>query len=798
MAGLKKSGCVEINKETVIKKNGKIMKRIGFIIGLMVLALTQLQAQKLTKDNIDEIVKALTLEEKARILVGSRNEMFGGGAAIGATQALVPGAAGTTQAAERLGVTRAVLSDGPAGLRINPTRPNDTNTYYATGFPVGTCLASSWNTELVANVGKAMGNEVLEYGADVLLAPGMNIHRNPLCGRNFEYFSEDPVVAGKIAAAYVSGVQSNGVGTSIKHFAANSQETNRTGNDARVSQRALREIYLKGFEIAVKESNPWTVMSSYNKLNGSFTQESYDLLTTILRDEWGFKGIVMTDWIGQRNTAAQVHAGNDLMEPGQPVQSEEIVAKVKSGELKEADVDACVKRMLEFIVKTPRFSGYKYSNKPDLKEHATVTRQSATEGMVLLKNENKTLPIASEIKNIALFGITSYDFVAGGTGSGDVNKAYVVDLMEGLSNAGYSVQKDIKELYEKYKAYQNAKISSEQTRSWFMGKPTLPEMPVAKSFIEKNAKVSEIAIVTIGRNAGEGRDRKIPDDFNISNDERILLNDVCDAFHAEGKKVIVILNIGGVIETASWKNLPDAILCAWQPGQEGGNSVADVLKGTANPSGKLTMTFPISCMDHPSSLNFPTNYTGTTTGGGLGNSRTAQQNVDYTLYNEDIYVGYRYFKSAEKAVSYPFGFGLSYTTFACSSARITPSGNDFIATVSVKNTGNVAGKQVVELYISAPAGKLEKPTCELKAFAKTKELAPGESQIITMKFTNYDLASYDEDSQSWVTDAGIYNAKFGTSVDDVFATVNFNAKALVIKAHDALKPAEKINRLSLR
>jgi len=798
MAGLKKSGCVEINKETVIKKNGKIMKRIGFIIGLMVLALTQLQAQKLTKDNIDEIVKALTLEEKAKILVGSRNEMFGGGAAIGATQALVPGAAGTTQAVERLGVTRAVLSDGPAGLRINPTRPNDTNTYYATGFPVGTCLASSWNTELVANVGKVMGNEVLEYGADVLLAPGMNIHRNPLCGRNFEYFSEDPVVAGKIAAAYVNGVQSNGVGTSIKHFAANSQETNRTGNEARVSQRALREIYLKGFEIAVKESNPWTVMSSYNKLNGSFTQESYDLLTTILRDEWGFKGIVMTDWIGQRNTAAQVHAGNDLMEPGQSVQSEEIVAKVKNGELKEADVDACVKRMLEFIVKTPRFSGYKYSNKPDLKEHASVTRQSATEGMVLLKNENKTLPIASEIKNIALFGITSYDFVAGGTGSGDVNKAYVVDLMEGLSNAGYSVQKDIKELYEKYKAYQNAKISSEQARSWFMGKPTLPEMPVAKSFIEKNAKVSEIAIVTIGRNAGEGRDRKIPDDFNISNDERILLNDVCDAFHAEGKKVIVILNIGGVIETASWKILPDAILCAWQPGQEGGNSVADVLKGTANPSGKLTMTFPISCMDHPSSLNFPTNYTGTTTGGGLGNSRTAQQNVDYTLYNEDIYVGYRYFKSAEKAVSYPFGFGLSYTTFACSSARITPSGNDFIATVSVKNTGNVAGKQVVELYISAPNGKLEKPACELKAFAKTKELQPGESQVVTMKFTNYDLASYDEEIQSWVTDGGEYTGRFGTSVNDIFSNVSFPAKASVVKAHDALRPKENINRLSLR
>ncbi len=774
------------------------MKKIIFLMGIALFAITQLQAQKLTKDNIDEIVKALSLEEKAKILVGSRNEMFGGGAAIGATQALVPGAAGTTQGIERLGITRTVLSDGPAGLRISPTRPNDTNTYYATGFPVGTCLASSWNTELVTNVGKAIGNEVLEYGVDVLLAPGMNIHRNPLCGRNFEYYSEDPVVAGKIAAAYVNGIQSNGVGTSIKHFAANSQETNRTGNDARVSQRALREIYLKGFEIAVKESNPWTVMSSYNKLNGSFTQESYDLLTTILRDEWGFKGIVMTDWIGQRNTAAQVHAGNDLMQPGQPVQSEEIVSKVKSGELKEADVDACVKRMLEFIVKTPRFSGYKYSNKPDLKGHAAITRQSATEGMVLLKNENGALPIASGIKNIALFGITSYDFIAGGTGSGDVNKAYVVDLMEGLSNAGYSVQKDIQDLYEKYKAYQNAKINSEQTRSWFMGKPTLPEMPIAKTFIEKQAKGSEIAIITIGRNAGEGRDRKIPDDFNISNDERNLLNDICDAFHAEHKKVIVILNIGGVIETASWKNLPDAILCAWQPGQEGGNSVADVLKGVANPSGRLTMTFPVACMDHPSSRNFPINYMGPAFDG-FGYSRsTNQKDVDYTNYDEDIYVGYRYFKSANKVVSYPFGFGLSYTTFTYSGAKIAQAGNDYTAIVTVKNTGKVAGKQVVQLYVTAPSGKLEKPACELKAFTKTKELQPGESQVITLKFTGYDLASYDEESQSWVTDAGVYNAKFGTSVDDVFATVNFNAKALVVKAHDALKPAEKINKLSLK
>lgn len=764
---------------------------------LCALTINSVQAQSLTTDNIDEVVKAMTLEEKAKLLVGARNRMFGGGAAVGNTEVLVPGAAGTTQGIERLGISSTVLADGPAGLRISPTREGDSNTYYCTGFPVGTCLASSWNTDLVTSVGQSIGNEVLEYGADVLLAPGMNIHRNPLCGRNFEYYSEDPVLTGKIAAAYVNGVQSNGVGTSVKHFVANNQETNRTGNDSQVSQRALREIYLKGFEIAVKEAKPWTVMSSYNKLNGKFTQENYELLTTILRDEWGFEGIVMTDWIGQRNTAAQVHAGNDLMEPGMPQQSEEIVAKVKSGELSIDDVDRNVKRVLEYVVKTPRFKGYEYSNKPDLKAHAQVTRQSATEGMVLLKNNDETLPMGDQVSNIALLGVTSYDFIAGGTGSGDVNKAYVIDLMQGLNNVGYNVQEDLKDLYEKYKAYQRAKEASETAgRNWFRGRSVLPEMPVAKRFVEEQAENSDIAVITIGRNSGEGGDRKIPADFNITDDERQLVNNVCNAFHAAGKKVVVILNVGGVIETASWKDLPDAILLAWQPGQEGGNSVADVLKGTASPSGKLPMTFPIALMDHPSSINFPYDYTPQAQRGFFGRQRSTR-NVDYTVYEEDIYVGYRYFSTANKKVSYPFGYGLSYTDFEYGQPKISKKGDRFIATVSVKNRGERAGKQVIELFVTAPDGKLEKPACELKAFGKTKELAPGESQTLTLTFSAYDLASYDEELQSWITDAGEYIAKFGTSVNDIFSTAKFKVDALKVETHDVLKPEVKINRLSL-
>ena len=334
-----------------------MMKKPSMILAAVAVAAAASAQPQLRPDNIDEILAAMSLEEKAVLLVGGGNRTFGAGenGIIGSTDNMVPGAAGTTVSIPRLGIPATVLTDGPAGVRISPTRKNDEHTYYATGFPVGTALASTWNTELVEEVGRAMGNEVLEYGCDVLLAPGMNIHRSPLCGRNFEYYSEDPVLTGFIAAAFVNGIQSNGVGTSLKHYAANSQETNRMEVDEIVGPRAMREIYLKGFEIAVKDAKPWTVMSSYNRLNGPYTQEDRDLLTTVLRDEWGFDGIVMSDWTGPRHTDAQVHAGNDLMEPGFAAQAEEIVAKVKSGELSEADVDTSVRRMLQYLVKTPLY-----------------------------------------------------------------------------------------------------------------------------------------------------------------------------------------------------------------------------------------------------------------------------------------------------------------------------------------------------------------------------------------------------------------------------------------------------------
>ena len=758
----------------------KIIKTL-FVSSILAVSMAgQAQNLKLTADNIDDIVAAMTLEEKAHLLVGGGDDR---------SLDYVPGAAGPSHAIPRLGIPATILTDGPAGVRISSHRRGTEQTFYGTGFPVGVALASTWNTELVEEVGKSIGNEVLEYGCDVLLAPGMNIQRTPLCGRNFEYYSEDPVVAGQIATAYVKGIQSQGVGTSIKHFSANCQETNRINVDEVMSQRALREIFLKPFEIAVKQSDPWTVMSSYNKINGTWTQSSRDLLITILREEWGYPGIVMTDWTNERRTSwDRVWAGNDLLMPGHDWQDTDIIEAVKNGNLKMEDVDARVKNFLQFVVRTPRFKGYKYSDKPDLKAHAEVTRQSSTEGMVLLKNSlaptlsgegsGFTLPLNTN-KKVALFGITSYDFIAGGTGSGNVNKPYVIDLKTGLENAGYQLNADVTNLYEAYKAQVNAE---RRARGGWGNRYS--ELTLSRDLLNRQAELNDVAIFTIGRQAGEGGDRHIDGDFNLTNDERDMLQNLCYAFHSKGKPVVVILNMGNSIETASWKAMPDAILLAWQPGQEGGNSVADVLSGKVSPSGKLTMTFPNSIADHPAYLNFPT---------GPSQYNDRRRNQDYTIHEEGIYVGYRYFTTFGRSVSYPFGFGLSYTSFIYSNARVQSAKDGFTATVTVKNTGRVAGKEVVQLYVKAPKGSFgDKPARELKAFAKTRELKPGESQTLTFKVDSYALASFNDTKSQWETAAGQYDVQFAASSEDIRAHASYkHAKAQLWSVHNVMAPNDK-------
>ncbi len=783
------------------------MKNTDYLVMAMAAAMT-VGCTTNNSINKDDVIAKLSLEDKAHFVIGTGMAgMSGDNAVIGATKSLVPGAAGTTYPLDSLGIPAIVLADGPAGLRIDPKRKDDKNTYYCTHFPIGTLLASTWNQELVEQVGEAMGNEVKEYGADVLLAPAVNIHRNPLNGRNFEYYSEDPVVAGKTAAAYIKGIQKNGVGTSIKHFAFNNQETNRMNTDAHISQRAIREIYLKPFEIAIKEANPWTVMTSYNKINGVYTSESKELVTTILRDEWGYKGTVMTDWFGGKDGATQVWAGNDMLQPGKLEQYESIVAGVKSGKLKEDDLDRNVRRILDLVEKSPRYQGYQYSNKPDLKAHAKVTRQSATEGMVLLKN-NQALPIASKASDtkIALYGCTSYDFIAGGTGSGNVNHAYVVSLLDGLKNAGYQVDKDLQSVYNKYIADAKAKAKAEleaKTKgdkyaammASFLPQPLPAEMQIPAAQLSAQAEASQVAVITLGRISGEFVDRKVAD-FNLSAEETQLIKDVCTAYHKAGKKVIVLLNVGGVVETASWKDLPDAILCAWQAGQEGGNSVADVLSGKASPSGKLTMTWPVNFADAWSSKNFPIDKIPDLNMTNQGKASKGEKDVDFTNYEEDIYVGYRYFDSFGKEVSYPFGYGLSYTTFEYSDAKINESKGEYTITVNVKNTGKKAGKEVVQLYVSAPQAKqLNKPEQELKAYAKTKELKPGESEIVTLNVKAADLASFNEAASAWKVDAGEYLFKIGTSSRDIKAQLKANVEAQQTAVNNVLKTSVKLNTL---
>ena len=778
------------------------MKRI-FAIGALLLGSVAMFAQpQLTKDNIDEVVAAMTLEEKATLLVGSGWGSMTACSMTASATALVPGAAGTTRSIERLGIPSTVLADGPAGLRISPRRDNDPNTYFCTGFPVGTVLASMWDTERVEELTTAMGNEVLEYGADVLLAPGMNLHRNPLCGRNFEYFSEDPFLTGKTAAAYINGIQSNGVGVSVKHFAANNQEVNRMENDSRVSQRALRELYLKGFEIAVKEADPWTVMSSYNKLNGEYTQQSHGLLTTVLRDEWGFDGIVMTDWGTKEGTVKAVNAGNDLMEPGMQVEIDRIIAAVKAGEISQEQLDKNVRNMLTYIVKTPRFNKYQYSNKPEIEAHAKLVREAAPEGMVLLEN-NGVLPLQG-VKKVALYGTGSYDFIAGGTGSGNVNKPYIRNVAEGLADNGFEVNQDIQKWYEQYIAY--AKTTNKNNGGLsgvLLGEAVIPEMAVNRDYFERMEPQTDIAIFTLSRNAGEGGDRYAKDgDWTITGLEREMIQNLADIYHAAGKKFVVVLNIGGAIETASWKHIPDAILLAWTPGQEGGLAVADILSGKANPSGKLPMTFAISYLDIPSSHNFPYNYKNVQSGMWdflWGGPKRQKKDVDYTEYNEGIYVGYRYFQTAGAPVSYPFGYGKSYTTFEYSKPVVKATADGFTATITVKNTGSAAGKEAVQLYVAAPAGGLEKPAFELKGFAKTKTLAPGEAQTLTINVDKYTLASFNEAASAWETAAGTYKVMFGANAMDIRGTGEYKLKkAESWKVNNVLAPAQPVNEMSIK
>ena len=760
------------------------------------------QRPQLGKNSIPEVVNAMTVEEKVRLLVGMGFRMAlpflpPADPADATVPEKVPGAAGRTHAIPELGIPSLTLSDGPAGVRIDPVREGEPDrTYHATAFPVATLLASSWDTELVRGVGQAFGNELREYGADVLLAPGMNIHRNPLGGRNFEYYSEDPYLSGTLAAAFVDGVESEGVGTSPKHFAANNQEFNRLQLNTLVSERALREIYLRGFEIAVRASQPWTVMSSYNLINGTSASESRDLLTTILRDEWGFEGLVMTDWFGGRNAAAQMNAGNDLLMPGYLQQTQDILAAVADGTLSEAQLDANVERVLHVILQSPTFKGYAYSNRPDLAGHARVARRAAAEGMVLLKNDGRALPLPPS-GTVALFGNASYELVVGGTGSGEVNEAYVVSLDAGLAGAGYAVDASLRSEYRTFMAEEEAR--QPEPPMPFFPRPPIPEMAVEADRIAQLARAADVAVITIGRNSGEMTDRVVENDFTLSDTEQALIRDVVAAFHAAGKKVVVVMNVAGVIEVASWRERVDAILLAWQPGQEGGHAIADVLRGSVNPSGRLPMTFPMAYADVPSAGSFP----GKVLPGHEGQTGPTIFGVPSEVtYDEGLYVGYRYYDTFGVEPAYPFGYGLSYTAFEYTDLRLSASRFDgpITATVRVTNRGSVPGREVVQLYVSAPGMALEKPARELRAFAKTGLLEPGQSETVAFTLGGRDLTSFDTARAAWVAEPGTYRVRIGTSAaaTKLEATFDLGRELVVERVHNVLTPQVPIRERTSR
>ncbi|KUK24561.1 MAG: Glycosyl Hydrolase family 3 [Thermotoga sp. 50_1627] len=699
--------------------------------------------------NVDEIVSKLTLEEKVKIVVG-----VGMPGVFSNPQSRVAGAAGETHPVPRLGLPSAILADGPAGLRINPTRENDENTYHATAFPIAVMLASTWNVQILEEVGKAMGEEVREYGVDILLAPAMNIHRNPLCGRNFEYYSEDPLLSGEMAAAFVRGVQSQGVGACLKHFAANNQETNRMSVDTIVSERALREIYLKGFEIAVKKSRPWSVMSAYNKLNGKYCSQNEWLLTKVLREQWGFDGFVMTDWFAGDNPVEQLQAGNDLIMPGKVNQVNmfrkdeisEIMEALKEGKLSESTLNECVRNILKVLVNCPSFKSYRYSNEPDLDAHAKVAHKAGIEGAVLLKNEN-TLPIQKDAK-IAIFGTGQIETIKGGTGSGDTHPRYTISILEGAKEKGLKVNEELARMYEEYvkKMRETDQYRPVQHPWGFLVYPKLPEDFLSEEDVKKFARESDVAIVVVSRISGEGEDRKLTKgDFHLSDDEVKLLQVVSKQFHEVGKKVVVLLNIGGPIEMVSWRELVDAILLVWQAGQETGRIVADLLIGDTNPSGKLPTTFPKDYSDVPS-WNFP------------GEPKDDPEKV---IYEEDIFVGYRYYDTFDVEPAYEFGYGLSYTRFDYSSLKVLLGDDVLKISYVITNAGDMAGKEISQIYIKAPKGKIDKPFQELKAFHKTKLLNCGESEEVSIEIPLRDLASFD--GEEWVLEKGEYEVRIGAS-----------------------------------
>lgn len=655
-------------------------------------------------------LKDLTLEEKASLASGSNFWH--------------------TQPIERVGIPAVMLTDGPHGLRKQPDGGDNLGfetSVPATCFPPLVGMGSSWDTEVLEKVGRALGEETSIEDVAVVLGPGINIKRSPLCGRNFEYISEDPIVAGTLGAAYVNGVQSQGVGTSVKHFAANNQEEERMRASSNVDERTLREIYLRGFQRVVEEAQPWTVMCSYNRINGVHASSDHWLLTDILRGEWGFKGLVVSDWGATVDRIDGIKAGMDLEMPSTGGKTDaQIVAAVEDGSLDEAALDITTQRVLDLIDKAAAGAG-EVNGPLDVEAHHEIAREVAGRSVVLLRNEDNLLPLSPDAK-IAVIGAFAEEPRYQGAGSSMINPTKLDTALDGIREVAPSAS------YAKGFSLGLNADATEEAR--------LKDEAVAV------AKDADVAVVFLGlpaRLESEGYDRS-----NIDLPEEQL--DVLDAVLEVNPNVVVVLSNGSVVALPFKERVP-AILEAWLLGQAGGTATADVLFGKVNPSGKLTETIPVRIEDTPAYLNFPGEFL-------------------EVNYGEGQFVGYRWYDARNMDVAYPFGYGLSYTTFEYSNAsvKINDEG-DLEVSVDVTNTGDREGREVVQVYTSLTPSVVQRPLRELKAFASV-ELAAGETKTVTMIVRRKDLAYWDTRVSKWVVEGGTYTVDVAASSRDIRQTLS--------------------------
>ncbi|MFK8258640.1 beta-glucosidase [Erwinia sp. AnSW2-5] len=677
-------------------------------------------------ESISAVIAAMTPEEKAALVTGT-----------GMNNAeKVAGAAGSTFAIPRLGIPQIVFADGPVGVRLG-AGPTGGEKRFASAFPVSIAMAATWDPALIQRVGGAIGDEARQYGVDLMLGPAINIQRNPLNGRNFEYFSEDPWLNAMITVSYINGMQAQGVGAVVKHFAANNQETRRQTVNEIIYPRALREIYFPGFEYAMEKAQPWGVMSSYPSINGTPASQNVWLLKDVLRDQWKFNGLVMSDWYGVSDPVRALQNGNDLNMPGglskkdTPFLSRNtdpkdvILAGIKSGEISQQQIDQNVRNILSVVIKTHRFKDGEPTSNPQPADHALLARQSAADAMVLLKNDSATLPLTTSLR-VATFGrnVSNFFVVGGGSAEVNIDPKRLVTLPQGLKNAGLTL------------------IDAAEGQ-------TLNEQ-ASDATITRAAQQSDMALISIGRSSTEGADRY---SMAMHADEVAMIARVSAAFHQQNKKVVVLLNIGAPIEMASWEQHADAILLTWQPGEQAGNAVADILSGKVNPSGKLPLTFPKRLEDSPSFGNYP------------GSAKTV-------IYGEGIYVGYRAFDIRQIAPMYPFGYGLSYSDVQYGKASpdkpvFNIDKQDSITiSIPLNNLSQRDSKEVVQLYVHDEASRLDRPVQELKAFEKVS-LAAGAEQQVTLKLDKRSFSYFDEDKNDWVLEPGRFTLRIGSSSRDI-------------------------------